>query len=51
MKSSTPVRPAGSLLSRFRHVCGFFANKDEEYRMLLPFVKDGLDQGDRAFHI
>lgn len=45
------IRVAGSVLSQYRHVCGFFANKEEEYRVLLPFIKEGLEQGDRAFHI
>jgi hypothetical protein len=46
-----PVRLAGSDLGHFRHVCAFFHSKDEEYQVLLPFVKEGLEQGDKAFHI
>jgi hypothetical protein len=38
-------------LRHFRHGCAFFHSKEEEYRMLLPFVKEGFDQGDKAFHI
>jgi len=45
------VRLAGSVLDRSRHVCAFFHRKEEEYRVLLPFIKEGFDQGDRAFHI
>jgi len=45
------VRLAGSVLDRRRHVCAFFNSKDEEYRVLLPFIKEGFDQGDRALHI
>jgi len=41
----------GSILGRHRHVCAFFRNKDEEYRVLLPFIKEGFDEGDRAVHI
>src|SRR2546425_372634 len=26
-------------------------SKEEEYRVLLPFIKEGFEQGDRAFHI
>jgi MEDS: MEthanogen/methylotroph, DcmR Sensory domain len=51
MSHSKPVRMAGSALGRYRHVCGFFNSKDEEYRVLLPFIKEGFDQGDRAYHI
>ncbi|HMG51995.1 MAG TPA: MEDS domain-containing protein [Kofleriaceae bacterium] len=46
-----PVRLAGSVLSRSRHVCAFFHSKEEEYRVLMPFIKDGFAQGDRAFHV
>ena len=45
------VRLAGSMLDRSRHVCAFFHSKDEEYRVLLPFIKEGFEQRDKAFHI
>lgn len=45
------VRLAGTELGRSRHVCAFFHSKDEEYRVLLPFIKEGFEQGDKAFHI
>lgn len=45
------VRLAGSVLDRSRHVCAFFGTKTEEYRVLLPFIKEGFEQGDKAFHI
>jgi DcmR-like sensory protein len=45
------VNLAGSILDRSRHVCAFFHSKEEEYRVLLPFIKEGFDDGDRAFHI
>jgi hypothetical protein len=45
------VRLAGSVLDRSRHVCAFFHDKEEEYRVLLPFIKEGFDHGDRAFHM
>ena len=45
------IRLAGSVLDRKRHVCAFFNSKDEEYRVLLPFIKEGFDQGHKAFHI
>jgi hypothetical protein len=46
-----PVHLAGSVLDRARHVCAFFHSKDEEYRVLLPFILEGFERGDRAFHI
>ena len=45
------VRLAGAALSGARHVCGFFHSKDEEYRVLLPFIREGFDEGDKAFHV
>ena len=46
-----PVHLAGSVLDRARHVCAFFHKKDEEYAVLLPFIVEGFENGDRAFHI
>src|SRR5712671_201548 len=51
MSAPKQVRLAGSVLDRSRHVCAFFHRKEEEYRVLLPFIKEGFDQGDRAFHV
>ncbi len=51
MTHSKEVRLAGSVLDRSRHVCAFFNNKDEEYRVLLPYMQEGFEQGDKAFHI
>jgi hypothetical protein len=51
MSTTKQVRLAGSVLDRSRHVCAFFNTKDEEYCVLLPFIKEGFDQGDRAYHI
>jgi hypothetical protein len=52
MKSvSAPISLAGSQLAETRHVCAFFNNDEEEYRVLLPFIKDGLKQGDKAVHV
>ena len=48
---SAPVHLAGSVLDRKRHVCAFFHTKDEEYRVLLPFILEGFEHGDKAFHI
>jgi MEDS: MEthanogen/methylotroph, DcmR Sensory domain len=53
MSASVPkqVRLAGAVIDRKRHVCAFFNSKEEEYRVLMPFIKEGFDQGDRALHI
>jgi hypothetical protein len=52
MKRSTkPISLAGSQLGEVRHVCAFFNSDDEEYRVLLPFIKDGFECGDKAVHV
>jgi hypothetical protein len=45
------VRLAGRSLDSSRHVCAFFNSRDEEYRVLLPFITEGFQHGDKAFHI
>ena len=50
-ESEQPIRFAGSTLAAQRHVCAFFHSADEEYRVLLPFIKEGFERGEKAFHI
>jgi hypothetical protein len=33
------------------HVCAFFDTREDEYKVLLPFIKEGLEAGDRAVQI
>jgi hypothetical protein len=47
----TPVSLAGSQLDAVRHVCALFNSDEEEYRVLLPFIKDGFECGHRAVHV
>ena len=46
-----PIRFAGAVLDRYRHVCAFFHSAEEEARILLPFIKEGLARHEKAFHI
>jgi hypothetical protein len=50
-RTVAPISLAGSHLGEVRHVCAFFSNDDEEYRVLLPFIKDGFQSGDKAVHV
>lgn len=50
-KTTAPISLAGFQLGETRHACAFFNNDDEEYRVLLPFIKDGFDCGHRAVHV
>jgi len=42
---------APDALAENRHVCAFFNGIDEQHRVLDQFIKDGIAQGEKAFHI
>src|SRR6201996_6645224 len=46
-----PVRLCGTTLGEFRHICAFFRDRDEEYEVLIPFIRDGLERGQKAVYI
>ena len=50
-RAAAPISLAGFQLGETRHVCAFFNSDDEEYRVLLPFIKDGFECGDKAVHV
>jgi hypothetical protein len=51
MKTTPPIPFAGSQLGEARHVCAFFNSADEQYSVLLPFIKDGFQCGHKAVHV
>jgi hypothetical protein len=52
MESTRPSLPfSGSTFGRYRHICAFFNSIDEQHRVLRPFIKDGFDRGDKAYHL
>ena len=50
-ESEQPIRFAGGVLDQYRHVCAFFGSFDEELRVLRPFIEEGIERGEKAFHI
>lgn len=42
---------AGTKLDRYFHVCALFHDRDEEYRVLGSFYREGLDWGEKELHI
>jgi hypothetical protein len=48
---SIPVRLAGRTLRKSRHVCAFFNSREEQNRVVMPFLKEGLDRGEKILHI
>ncbi|HMF49769.1 MAG TPA: MEDS domain-containing protein [Candidatus Saccharimonadales bacterium] len=49
--SEQPITFADSELGAKHHVCAFFHTPEEEYRVLLPFIKEGFERGEKAFHV
>jgi AcrR family transcriptional regulator len=49
--NSTAVHLGDTDLGRQRHVCGLFQGPKDAADVLLPFVADGLERGDRVIHI
>ncbi|HEX4228520.1 MAG TPA: MEDS domain-containing protein [Bryobacteraceae bacterium] len=44
------IRLAGSALGSRAHICGFFSTPDDEHQILLPFIQEGLELGQKAVH-
>ncbi|MBV9087482.1 MAG: MEDS domain-containing protein [Acidobacteriaceae bacterium] len=51
MNGEQPIHFASATLGADRHICAFFHSPDEEYRVLLPFIREGIERGEKAFHI
>ena len=45
------IRIAGREVQRSAHVCIFFNSDEEKYRTLLPYIKDGIESGDKTIHL
>lgn len=45
------IRLAGESIRDYRHLCVLVEGPDEADRLLMPFIVEGFEQGDRAFHI
>ena len=42
---------AGASMGQYFHACGFFRDRDEAYRVLVPFIKEGMERGEKGLHI
>ena len=49
-KANHAIRLAGSTLDHRAHVCAFFHTPDEAYRVLLPFIEEGFELGQKNVH-
>ena len=45
------VKLAGREIGCSCHACAFFHNDDQFYKVMMPFIREGFDAGDRAVHI
>jgi hypothetical protein len=48
---SQDVMLAGAKIGNQPHICAFFHSQEEEYQVMLPFIKEGIERGEKAFHI
>jgi len=46
-----PIHVADGVLGKQCHICAFFNGFDEQHRVLRSFIKEGFEQGDKAFHL
>lgn len=50
-ETADEVMLAGAKIEKHPHICAFFHSQEEEYQVMLPFIKDGIQRGEKAFHI
>jgi DNA-binding NarL/FixJ family response regulator len=50
-RKAAAIHLAGADLNGARHVAAFFSSLEERYRVLGPFVAEGLIRGEKAFHV
>jgi hypothetical protein len=50
-RSTRKVNLAGREIGCSCHACAFFHTEEQFYRVLLPFISEGIAAGDRAVHI
>jgi hypothetical protein len=46
-----PIHLADSVVGKHRHIGAFFHSEEERYRVLVPFIAEGLAQGEKALHL
>src|SRR5947209_3599065 len=50
-KIAAPIPFAGSEIGPARHIRAFFNSADEEYRVLIPLIKEGIACDYKAIHV
>ncbi len=49
--ADAPIRLAGRTLSQKRHVCAFFNSREEQNKVIIPFLKEGMERGEKILRI
>jgi hypothetical protein len=50
-RDPNPVTFAGGVLDRYRHVCAFVSGREESDAVLDPFIRQGVEGGDRMLYL
>jgi hypothetical protein len=45
------IRLCGQDVDQPGHICAFFGSREEEYATLIPYLKEGLDEGDDILNV
>jgi hypothetical protein len=45
------VHLCGRDVGRPGHICAFFTSRDEEYETLLPYIKEGVEEGEEVLNV
>lgn len=48
--SNRKISLAGTVLNGSRHFCAFFHDQNEEFRTILPFIREGLTAREKSLH-
>ncbi len=49
--SDPSISFGGADVTRHRHICSLFRRPEDKYRALLPFIREGLLQGDKVVRV
>jgi len=51
MHKQTPFSVCGESFSAPMHICGFFDSREQQYEVILPYIKEGLDNNEKVINI
>lgn len=51
MVEQTLFSVCGELLSAPMHICGFFDSREQQYEIIMPYIKEGLEHNEKVVNI